>query len=422
MRLINSLTATRAIAMGVACAALLCACGGGGAGSSGNVDIVATDKGPLIPTSGPDSFLLFPNPQKQADGTLEVNSAAYATAYYEAIDPNNERTTLTAFRAKNGFGSGTGEEVSIIIGDQRDLGYGRKMTGRRNPNGSLAFVVENYLVGSYGPYSPFNLEAAINGVDQWHLGTNGIEVSVVEPGPANPTPNAIRFVKFYTFNPTTGARLMAANLDGRGEKSMPTICVSCHGGRGDALTPAHPRHWQTPVHTPDEFRLRRARRSGGATASVRATFIRLLNDCRLQPQRTGSQDQGLEQDGLMQLLTAHRNHRTNAQSRRQLPSRSQPRTSTRAKRQPTSNSCMAATDCRLQPVPRLTPTFRFHGESTGSKRCTPTQFHNPAASATDCAAPVTSPISALRISRPLMPIQTGSRPTSWTAAICRWPS
>ncbi len=236
MRLINTLGTISAIA----CAALLCACGGGGSGGSGNADVVSGEKGPVIPTTGPDSFLLFPNPQKQADGSLEVNSAAYATAYYEAIDPNSERTTLTAFKAKNGFGSGMGEEASIIIGDQRDLGYGRKMTGRRNPDGSLAFVVENYLVGSYGPYSPFNLEAAINGVDQWHLGTNGIEVSVVEPGPANPSPNAIRFVKFYTFNPVTGARLMAANLDGRGDKSMPTICVSCHGGRGDALTPAHP--------------------------------------------------------------------------------------------------------------------------------------------------------------------------------------
>lgn len=233
MRLISTLGS-------IACAALLAACGGGGSGASGNADVTVGDKGPVVPTSGPDSFLLFPNPQKQADGTLEIDSSAYTTAYYEAIDPNNERTTLASFKSKNGFGSGLGEEASIIIGDQRDLGYGRKMTGRRNPDGSLAFVVENFLVGGYGPYSPFNLEAAINGASQWHLGTNGIEVSVVEPGPANPTPNAIRFVKFYTFDPITGARLTAANLDGRGAKAMPTICVSCHGGRGDALTPPHP--------------------------------------------------------------------------------------------------------------------------------------------------------------------------------------
>ncbi|MBC7917699.1 MAG: hypothetical protein H7Y28_07815, partial [Rhodoferax sp.] len=129
MRFTNNLGATRAIAIVMAGAFLLSACGGGGTGSSGNADKVASDKGPVIPTAGPDSFLLFPNPQKQADGTLEVNSAAFATAYYEAVDPNNERTTLAAFKAKNGFGSGMGEEASIIIGDQRDLGYGRKMTG-----------------------------------------------------------------------------------------------------------------------------------------------------------------------------------------------------------------------------------------------------------------------------------------------------
>ncbi|MGZ3236896.1 MAG: hypothetical protein ACXU8A_05910, partial [Burkholderiaceae bacterium] len=34
------------------------------------------------------------------------------------------------------------------------------------------------------------------------------------------------------------ARRLVANLDGRGTKAMPGICISCHGGRADPLTPA----------------------------------------------------------------------------------------------------------------------------------------------------------------------------------------
>ena len=219
-----------------ACALLvtsIVACGGGGSGASTSGDLVPGSKAPTAATAGPDIFLLFPNPQRQASGVVEVNSLAYATAYYQAIDPGNERDTLARFKAKNGFGiTGPGiVEESVIIGDQRDLGYGRKMTGRQNADGTLAFVVENYLVGGYGPYSPFNLQAAILGEDKWHLGTNGIEFS---PGPGG----TVKFVKFYTFDPVTGARLNMANLDGRGDKAMPTICANCHGGRGDPLTPS----------------------------------------------------------------------------------------------------------------------------------------------------------------------------------------
>ncbi|MFM6992856.1 MAG: PKD domain-containing protein, partial [Rhodoferax sp.] len=222
----------RAAAFSLALGALLAACGGGGSGSSSGGDVIPGSK-PVVDAFEPNSFLLFPNPHKQSDGTLEVNSLAYATAYYEAIDPSNERATLAGFKAKNGIGSGSGGgaiEENIIVGDMRDLGYGRKMTARQNADGTLAFMVENYLAGGYGGYSSFNLEAAMVGATQWHVGTNGIEFS---PGPGG----AVNFVKFYTFDPVTGARLMAANLDGRGTKAMPTICISCHGGRGDPLTP-----------------------------------------------------------------------------------------------------------------------------------------------------------------------------------------
>ena len=182
------------------------------------------------PVTGPNSFLLFPNPQKQDDGTLQTDSVAYAQAYYAAIDPLNEKDTLAKWMNANGFGTG-GTEVTVVFGDTRDLGYGRRMTFRRNVNGTIAAMVENYLAYSVADYTynSVNLDAAVVRDQRWHVGTNGIEFS--------PAPNGQTFAKFFTFNPTTGERLLTASLDGRGQKAMPGICISCHGGRADPLTP-----------------------------------------------------------------------------------------------------------------------------------------------------------------------------------------
>lgn len=232
-----------------ACAGLLAAmllltsCSGSNPG-----DVFPMSATAITPTSGPDSFLLFPNPQKQPDGTLQTNTSAYATAYYAAIDPSNSEDTLDKWKAANGFGNlATGTETTVVVGDQKDLGYGRRITARNitsGPNaGTIAVMVENYLVSpaAYYTYSSLNLDAAVVQDQRWHVGTNGIEFSasacstVSDPASCVST---INFAKFYTFNPTTGQRLLAADLDGRGDKSMPGICITCHGGRGDPLTPA----------------------------------------------------------------------------------------------------------------------------------------------------------------------------------------
>lgn len=220
-RLAHALTLAASIA--------LSACGGGG-GDSINV---ASPPGPPAPRfTDPDSFLLFPNPQVQADGTVQTNTVAYAQAYYRAIDPTNAKDTLAKWMAANGFGSGTGTEVSVVFGDVRDLGYGRRMTARQNADGTVAIMVENYLVqpAAVYSYSRLNLDAAVARDTRWHIGTNAIEYS---PGPAG----GLSFNKFYTFAPN-GTRALQADLDGRGDKAMPGPCITCHGGRGDPLTPA----------------------------------------------------------------------------------------------------------------------------------------------------------------------------------------
>jgi mono/diheme cytochrome c family protein len=206
---------------------LLTACGGGQ--NAGDINPASPPEAAVV---GPDSFLLFPNPQLQPDGTLQTNTVAYANAYYAAIDPLNERDTLAKWKAKNLFDTGTGTQVQVVFGDARDLGYGRRMTARKNADGTIAFFVENYLVqlgAGYG-YSPLNLNAAIARDTRWLVGINAIEFS---PGPAG----GVGFAKFYNFNGTTGARQTSVDLDGRGPKAMPGPCITCHGGRGDALTP-----------------------------------------------------------------------------------------------------------------------------------------------------------------------------------------
>ncbi len=209
----------------------LSACGGGG-GGTGDV----TPSQPLAPPAtieGPNKFLLFPNPQAQNDGSVQTDTKEYADAYYAAIDPNNERDTFDKYKAKNGFGSGTGEEVTVVFGDVRDLGYGRLMNVRRNPDGTVAFFVKNYLVSAAAgyTYSRVNLDAAVAADSRWFIGVNAIEFT---PGP-NGGP---AFPKFYNFSSATGQRATMVNLDNRGLKAMPGPCITCHGGRGDALTAA----------------------------------------------------------------------------------------------------------------------------------------------------------------------------------------
>ena len=130
-----------------AAALLLTACGGGG---SPNDVHPGTD--PVIAQGEPNAFLLFPNPQVQPDGSLETNTPAYAQAYYEAIDPNNAKDTLAKWRAANGFDTGTGTQITVVFGDSRDLGFGRRITARQNIDGTLAFYVENYLIKTGAAY------------------------------------------------------------------------------------------------------------------------------------------------------------------------------------------------------------------------------------------------------------------------------
>jgi hypothetical protein len=162
----------------------------------------------------------------------EIDSQAYAEAYYDLVDPNDERTTLADWKRTNGFDQGG--VTHVIFRDTKDLGYGRDMYARMTEEGGLAFYVDNYVVifqeGSSANYGPLNLDAALAQDRDRHIGSNAIEFSRLDPN----DPDSPRVLKFFTFLPENRdgvqQRILKANLDGRGIKHMPTMCLVCHGG------------------------------------------------------------------------------------------------------------------------------------------------------------------------------------------------
>lgn len=209
---------------------VLVGCGGGG--YSGDTK---PSTPPIAEATAIDRFLLFPNPQATslaAQRPYQTESEAYAQAYYDAIDPgpNRTRDTFEKWKEANKFDTAQGKQITVVFGDERDLGYGRRMTGRYNNDGTIAFFVENYVVNpgeAYG-YSRLSLEAAAAQDTRWRIGINAIEFS---PGPNG----GASFAKFFNFNSRTGQRDLMVDLDFRGAKAMPGPCITCHGGRGDRL-------------------------------------------------------------------------------------------------------------------------------------------------------------------------------------------
>lgn len=192
----------------------------------------------------PDDFLKFVNhslyPADVESPAPDVNSPEYAETYYATVDPQVQRTTLSAWKDVNGFDQS--DVVHATFRDTKDLGYGRDMYGWKrdytDPGGNTctitAIYVDNYIVqlepGDATTYGPLNLDAAINQERKYLFGTNAIEFGPETPDDCT-TP---KIAKFFTFA-SGGDRIIKADLDGRGVKYMPSMCIVCHGGSGYPL-------------------------------------------------------------------------------------------------------------------------------------------------------------------------------------------
>jgi len=161
-------------------------------------------------------FLAFLNPSSP----LFKENSTSARAYYAAVDPINQRTTLNEWRNLSGFNIGA-DAFAIYI-NNNDLGFARRMYIRTDPiTGVVASYVENY-------------STLADAQNQTNLIATVAMEHTVAPGQNPLDPDAKRYSTFYVFGPD-GRRALGADLDGRGFKFVPGLCNVCHGGRPKAL-------------------------------------------------------------------------------------------------------------------------------------------------------------------------------------------
>jgi len=169
----------------------------------------------------PDRFLTFLNsvsPEHREDATT-------AAAYYEAIDPLGQRTTLSDWLTLNGFDSGADAEA-IYVNDV-DLGFGRHMFVK-TVGARVASYVKNHSDDT--PLGDPVDGPAEEKIANAHAGTNLIATVVMEyvSPPSDPVFGPQRTI-FLAYD-ANGDRVLAADLDGRGAKFIPGACNVCHGG------------------------------------------------------------------------------------------------------------------------------------------------------------------------------------------------
>jgi hypothetical protein len=173
--------------------------------------------------------------------TLAGTARTAAQTYYDTIDPQHRRLDLADFKAVNGFGSSSGTEVQAYYANSGDLGFGRDMHCHKN-GADVACYVTNY-----GNRFTDDVQDYKDAVDNnTPIATVGMEYTRVE----NPTGSGfqqatsggdLRMVKFYVFGHNTPStdpshagqgdgRVVSADLDGFGQRPVPALCMTCHGG------------------------------------------------------------------------------------------------------------------------------------------------------------------------------------------------
>jgi hypothetical protein len=154
------------------------------------------------------------------------NGEQIATDYYNTIDPGNATNpTLSVWWTNHGFAAdGSGGTRAAYL-NHNDLGFGRDMNCKKTGN-DLACYVTNYGAPDQ---NPTNADDALNQVAAKRGATVAMEYKNTE--------SADRRVRFFVYaggDPTTAGKLKFADLDGLGPKSVPHLCLVCHGGTYDS--------------------------------------------------------------------------------------------------------------------------------------------------------------------------------------------
>ncbi len=176
----------------------------------------------------PDTFLTMLEKYVPEDATTE-------TAYYAAVDPEKKKTTYADWLFETGFiddpqdYESTGPfaihaDASVTHQNVADLGFIRRVSTRCEPscdapNPDIYSVIENYLTFDDAAARTNRLASVTM---EWTSAVDGSRPSK-------------KFVVFYAY---TGADErdqspgipFQPDLDGRGQKAIPGLCNTCHGG------------------------------------------------------------------------------------------------------------------------------------------------------------------------------------------------
>ena len=176
------------------------------------------------------------------DPNQDAIKAALDTAtanYYAQVDPRGKRSTLLKFRQTNGFADNNGNPlpgvVNVKYANSGDLGFGRDMYCQKQTasDGQTDYAC---YVSNYGDVTTSDQQDAIDAAAGGPpIATVAMEFSRIESaqGVVNEFDDVtapIRAVKFYVYNGAGDQFLRAANLDGKGARPVPQLCMVCHGG------------------------------------------------------------------------------------------------------------------------------------------------------------------------------------------------
>jgi hypothetical protein len=161
---------------------------------------------------------------------MRYSRAADTQAYYKTLDPLDRKTTLDGWKQANDFTSCNAPTCThVVYFNDVDLGFGRSLFLKVASNGDVVSYLQNYALLSDAVLNR-NILATVAMEFARPVDQNGQELT------------SPRFTKFYVFN-AQGARINKIDLDGRGEKFVPRLCNSCHGGKPKPADTVHNQYF-----------------------------------------------------------------------------------------------------------------------------------------------------------------------------------
>ncbi len=161
-----------------------------------------------------------------------------AKFYYQGVDPDSTRKTLGDWWLANNFkkadggflpGDVTGTRMAYL--NTNELGVGRDVHCTTK-DGDVACYATHYGSPDNNPGNADLAEQKVADKVSWTL---AMEYKAIDKVPPDPTK---RIVKFFAFKggDTLAERQPSVDLDGFGLKSVPRVCLICHGNVGPGQT------------------------------------------------------------------------------------------------------------------------------------------------------------------------------------------